>query len=206
MNLSSSLSTVDTIWPCGIVGYMLLLSHVNRGRDRNIEPRARRCHGSASTPDAAPHHLAPAHPRCASIRVCGRATLENPQYHRAPSHHLHLPKTNHGAIRPVHSRRPYSDFVIRYHLLRSVGCLAVTNHLLTATLDPEDSLETLFDKLSKKTVSELNGRHVRPGWVKYEWNSTVWNMDDGTLTGDFTHALSNTCSWQHPTTPYSRGG
>lgn len=46
--------------------------------------------------------------------------------------------------------------------------------------DIEDSLETLFDKLSKKTVAELNGRHVRPGWVKYEWNNTVWNLDDGT--------------------------
>ncbi|KAI0647340.1 hypothetical protein C8Q79DRAFT_908345 [Trametes meyenii] len=44
--------------------------------------------------------------------------------------------------------------------------------------DTEDSLETLFDKLSKKTVVELNGRHVRPGWVKYEWNGTVWNLDD----------------------------
>ncbi|KAI0362429.1 hypothetical protein OH77DRAFT_1416685 [Trametes cingulata] len=42
----------------------------------------------------------------------------------------------------------------------------------------EDSLQTLFDKLSKKTVAELNGRHVRPGWVKYEWNNTVWNLDD----------------------------
>lgn len=44
--------------------------------------------------------------------------------------------------------------------------------------DAEDSLETLFAKLSKKTLAELNGRHVRSGWVKYEWNSIVWNLDD----------------------------
>lgn len=42
----------------------------------------------------------------------------------------------------------------------------------------DDTLETLFDRLSRKTIAEFNGRRVRPGWVKYSWNSTIWNLDD----------------------------
>ncbi|OBZ69081.1 hypothetical protein A0H81_10747 [Grifola frondosa] len=42
----------------------------------------------------------------------------------------------------------------------------------------EDTLQTLFEKLSKKTVAEFNGRHVRSGWVKYAWNDSIWNLDD----------------------------
>ncbi|GBE82133.1 hypothetical protein BKA93DRAFT_779169 [Sparassis latifolia] len=42
----------------------------------------------------------------------------------------------------------------------------------------DDSLETLFDRLSRKTVAEFHGQRVRPGWVKYSWNNTVWNLDD----------------------------
>ncbi|RPD66394.1 hypothetical protein L226DRAFT_550369 [Lentinus tigrinus ALCF2SS1-7] len=44
--------------------------------------------------------------------------------------------------------------------------------------DPEDTLDTLNNKLSKKAATELRGGPVRPGCLKYEWNDTVWNLDD----------------------------
>ncbi|KAI0318928.1 hypothetical protein OF83DRAFT_878109 [Amylostereum chailletii] len=42
----------------------------------------------------------------------------------------------------------------------------------------EDSLLSLFDKLSRKQATEFYGRRVGAGWLKYEWNGTVWNLDD----------------------------
>lgn len=45
--------------------------------------------------------------------------------------------------------------------------------------DTEDTLDTLYSKLSKKAAAELRGGPVRPGCLKYDWNDTVWNMDDG---------------------------
>ncbi|OCH87400.1 hypothetical protein OBBRIDRAFT_889806 [Obba rivulosa] len=42
----------------------------------------------------------------------------------------------------------------------------------------DDTLPSLFDKLSKKASAEFNGRRVRPGWVKYSWNGSIWNLDD----------------------------
>ncbi len=46
--------------------------------------------------------------------------------------------------------------------------------------DSEDTLDTLYSKLSKKAVSELRGGPVHASCLKYEWNDTVWNLDDGT--------------------------
>ena len=45
--------------------------------------------------------------------------------------------------------------------------------------DTEDSLETLYDKLTRKLLTEYNGQFVGPGWVKYSWNDSTWNLDDG---------------------------
>ncbi|EMD38462.1 hypothetical protein CERSUDRAFT_113629 [Gelatoporia subvermispora B] len=42
----------------------------------------------------------------------------------------------------------------------------------------DDTLPSLLDKLGKKTHAEFNGRRVRPGWVKYSWNGSIWNLDD----------------------------
>ncbi|KAI0929190.1 hypothetical protein AcW1_006204 [Taiwanofungus camphoratus] len=42
----------------------------------------------------------------------------------------------------------------------------------------DDTLETLFDKLSQKTYSQFHGQRVGSGWVKYSWNNTIWNLDD----------------------------
>jgi hypothetical protein len=37
----------------------------------------------------------------------------------------------------------------------------------------------LFDKLSRKRNTEFYGKRVGPGWLKYEWSGSVWNLDDG---------------------------
>jgi len=44
-----------------------------------------------------------------------------------------------------------------------------------------ESLTLLFDKLSRKKNPEFNGKRVGPGWLKYEWSGSVWNLDDGAL-------------------------
>lgn len=44
-----------------------------------------------------------------------------------------------------------------------------------------DSLQIMFDKLSRKANTGANGARVGPGWVKYEWNEVIWNLDDGQL-------------------------
>src|ERR1700677_4949409 len=43
-----------------------------------------------------------------------------------------------------------------------------------------DTLTSLFDKLSRKNNTEFHGKRVGPGCLKYEWNGSVWNLDDGT--------------------------
>ncbi len=45
--------------------------------------------------------------------------------------------------------------------------------------DTEDSLASLFDKLTNKTRVEFQGREIQLGWVKYSWNDSIWNLDDG---------------------------
>ncbi|KAH7926676.1 hypothetical protein BV22DRAFT_1008582 [Leucogyrophana mollusca] len=42
----------------------------------------------------------------------------------------------------------------------------------------EDTLQQLFDKLSRKSHTDFHGQRVGPGWVKYYWNDSVWNLDD----------------------------
>lgn len=41
-----------------------------------------------------------------------------------------------------------------------------------------DSLQSLLDTLSRKAHTDYHGERVGPGWLKYEWNGTVWNLDD----------------------------
>jgi hypothetical protein len=45
-----------------------------------------------------------------------------------------------------------------------------------------DTLQSLFTKLRKKAGEESIGYVVGAGWVKYEWNSSFWDLDDGRLT------------------------
>ncbi|KAH8827041.1 hypothetical protein DL96DRAFT_1465377 [Flagelloscypha sp. PMI_526] len=42
----------------------------------------------------------------------------------------------------------------------------------------QDSLQTLYDKLSRKHSTEFDGDRVGPGWLKYEYNDAIWNLDD----------------------------
>jgi len=42
----------------------------------------------------------------------------------------------------------------------------------------QESLAALYDKLSRKAHTDYHGERVRPGWLKYEFNSTFWQLDD----------------------------
>ncbi|KAG7092635.1 hypothetical protein E1B28_008977 [Marasmius oreades] len=42
----------------------------------------------------------------------------------------------------------------------------------------QDSLDSLYDKLRKKVHSMHSRSRVGPGWLKYEFNDTIWNLDD----------------------------
>jgi hypothetical protein len=48
-----------------------------------------------------------------------------------------------------------------------------------------DTLPSLFDKLSRKSDTEIHGQRVGPGWLKYEWNGSVWDLNDGTHLASF---------------------
>jgi len=39
-----------------------------------------------------------------------------------------------------------------------------------------EDLTALFGKLSRKI---LGGQRVEAGWLKYEYNGTAWDLDDG---------------------------
>ncbi|GLB34693.1 hypothetical protein LshimejAT787_0202580 [Lyophyllum shimeji] len=43
----------------------------------------------------------------------------------------------------------------------------------------QDSLQTLFDTLTRKAHTTYHGERVGPGWLKYEFNDSIWNLDDG---------------------------
>ncbi|KAJ3573784.1 hypothetical protein NP233_g2206 [Leucocoprinus birnbaumii] len=42
----------------------------------------------------------------------------------------------------------------------------------------EEDLTALFDKLSKKIQTDYRGQRVGPGWLKYEYGDTTWDLDD----------------------------
>ncbi|KAG5645595.1 hypothetical protein DXG03_005733 [Asterophora parasitica] len=42
----------------------------------------------------------------------------------------------------------------------------------------QDSLESLYDTLSRKAHTSYRGERVGPGWLKYEFNDSIWNLDD----------------------------
>lgn len=75
--------------------------------------------------------------------------------------------------------------------------------------DTDDTLQSLFDKLSKKTLSEFQGQRVKSGWAKYSWNGSIWNLDDGEAFPVFIFAmymLTTDVFIQSQTTPSSSGG
>ena len=79
-------------------------------------------------------------------------------------------------ILDVHT--PSNSFAIIYAGQYHSICVTC-NAFINIPLDAEDTLQTLYTKLSKKAGDELHGNPIRPGCVKYEWNSIVWNLDDG---------------------------
>ncbi|KZP12536.1 hypothetical protein FIBSPDRAFT_1049937 [Athelia psychrophila] len=42
----------------------------------------------------------------------------------------------------------------------------------------EETLDQLFDKLTRKSHTDFQGMRVGPGWVKYQFGDTFWNLDD----------------------------
>jgi hypothetical protein len=59
----------------------------------------------------------------------------------------------------------------------------------------EERLETLYDQLSRKVNTGAAGKRVGPGWLKYEWNDSIWNLDDGKLNLTVTKTwVSSLCS------------
>ncbi|KIY65282.1 hypothetical protein CYLTODRAFT_400654 [Cylindrobasidium torrendii FP15055 ss-10] len=42
----------------------------------------------------------------------------------------------------------------------------------------QESLEALYDKLTRKASTTYRGQRVGPGWLKYEFNDSIWNLDD----------------------------
>ncbi|KAG8894575.1 hypothetical protein FRB99_001133 [Tulasnella sp. 403] len=42
----------------------------------------------------------------------------------------------------------------------------------------DNTLEDLYDRLSRKMSTGGTLAHVGPGWLKYEWNTTFWTLDD----------------------------
>ncbi len=82
--------------------------------------------------------------------------------------------------------------------IRNSSCLVV-----------QDTLQSLFSKLDKKYyVGSLSEEHsIGPGWLKYEWNDSVWNLDDGaSLLDNFSFAFAHFLSGaQTATTVYLHG-
>jgi hypothetical protein len=55
---------------------------------------------------------------------------------------------------------------------------------LTSTLSvTQESLSDLFNKLGRKSNADYHADSeqlkVEPGWLKYEYNDSIWNLDDG---------------------------
>ncbi|KAJ7272015.1 hypothetical protein B0H12DRAFT_1044129 [Mycena haematopus] len=63
-----------------------------------------------------------------------------------------------------------SSLVLNVHTPRSSFAIV---HSLT-----QESLVDLYDKLSRKAGTGYDGKRVDAGWLKYEFNDTVWNLDD----------------------------
>lgn len=71
---------------------------------------------------------------------------------------------------------PSASFAIVHSSMSSPSTFSL---FLIIGLVNEDSLEHLFDKLSRKSHTDFHGQRVGPGWIKYHWNDTFWNLDDG---------------------------
>jgi len=89
-----------------------------------------------------------------------------------------MASTTSAALPVLEVHTPQSSFAVVH------SCTACYRSLLTET-DPgtftvqADTLRNLFTKLQKKSGEESIGFVVGAGWVKYEWNGSFWDLDDG---------------------------
>jgi hypothetical protein len=61
-----------------------------------------------------------------------------------------------------------------------LACIYHLSPLLSIALVNQEPLSSLFDKLATKTRHLYPDAHrVGPGWLKYEYNNTIWSLDDG---------------------------
>ncbi|KAJ6502325.1 hypothetical protein C8R45DRAFT_615977 [Mycena sanguinolenta] len=63
-----------------------------------------------------------------------------------------------------------SSLILNVHTPRSSFAIV---HSLT-----QETLVDLYDKLSRKANTGYTGQRIGAGWLKYEFNDTVWNLDD----------------------------
>ncbi|PPR01092.1 hypothetical protein CVT26_015998 [Gymnopilus dilepis] len=65
-----------------------------------------------------------------------------------------------------------------------------------------ETLLDLYNKLSRKHNTDYYGERVGPGWLKYEYNDTFWNLDDGQPTASTSRSLlPNAAPNARPSTP-----
>ena len=85
------------------------------------------------------------------------------------------------SIISVHT--PTNSFAVLHSCELSLSMSSEAELRPRSTPVTQETLQALFSKLSKKTelLEDERGRidHVGPGWVKYEFQDNVWNLDDG---------------------------
>lgn len=55
----------------------------------------------------------------------------------------------------------------------------------------QDTLQSLYDKLTRKVHTDYHGARVGTGWLKYEHNESIWNLDDDSDYTIFTWRLQS---------------
>ena len=69
--------------------------------------------------------------------------------------------------------------VVRSGSFSQVPPSRLYTRLLNELAVTQESLDSLYDKLTRKMHTAYHGQRVGAGWLKYEFNESVWNLDDG---------------------------
>lgn len=80
-----------------------------------------------------------------------------------PVFNVHTPSSSFALI---HSRKHFNNSTIKLIICPSVK---------------DDTIQQLYNKLSRKSNTGFHGKRVGPGWIKYKWNDAMWNLDDGII-------------------------
>jgi hypothetical protein len=94
----------------------------------------------------------------------------------------------------------YTILVVLYPSFSYVFPLLALVHQLIIPPVNEHTLTDLFDNLSRRSNTPYFGQRVGPSWLKYEWNQTVWNLDDGNAFPPILSFITFTQSHQMRTT------